>query len=160
MCLICVRRWWPGGHKTISPTPVKDLLMSHCVGILGTTTSSYPCEPFLVPLPYGWGEQFQHPYEMCPHLTALPKFSSVANAPALFPFFSQKVCNMCIYQKLSLGEQSCRPQVLPSEEGFSTWQCVIRNKCQQRARQDMQMGKNKITCVHFVWGVRQNSVGS
>ena len=144
MCLICARRWClsvPGSRQTISPTHVKDLLTSHWVGTLGATTSSHPRRPFLEPLPQGWGVQFQHPHETCPRLTALPKFCSVANAPALFFFFFQIFRITCIYQKLSLGKQSCWPQVFPSEEGLSTRRCVIRNKCQQRARRDMQTGK-------------------
>lgn len=80
-------------------------------------------------------------------LTHLPFFS------LLFPEISHRVH---LTETLPGWAELLAPGI--SSEG--DLRCVIKNKCQQRARQDTQSGKNKIPYVQYVWGVKQNSVGS
>lgn len=103
--------------EQVSDRFVQDDGVCQCVAVT---------KPSLLPLSkahwqaLGWarlGGQFQHPHKMCPHLTALPKFCSVANTPAFFfPLFFQKFHIVCIWQKLSPDEQSCWPQVFQARE--------------------------------------------
>lgn len=144
--------WQDNGHVTdlcqkmvfvsasISPTHVKDSLMSHWVAMLGTTTSSHPIGlSWSIHLRAGESNFSIH----TGHLPSLLKFYSVLffYTCLFFSSFFPEISYHMHLSKLSLGEQSCWPQVFPSKWFSSTQRCVVRNKHQQRARRDMQTGK-------------------
>lgn len=163
--------WQDNGHVTdlcqkmvfvsasISPTHVKDSLMSHWVGTLGTTTSSHPISlSWSIHLRAGESNFSIHTR----YLPSLPKFYSVLffYTCLFFSSFFQKFRTICIYQNSPWVSRAAGPRYFPARDVRAHSDVSLGINTSRGHAEICRREKNKITYVQFVWGVRQNSVGS
>lgn len=163
---LCQNTAFVSGCQTISPTHVKDLLTNHWVGTFGmgtfgTTTSSYPIHPswslflrnrennFSVHMIYVLISQLYTSSVLL--LMHLPYFSS---------FYVRNFLS-CVFTKSSPGvSRAAGPRCFPGRKVWTHGDVLLGINASRGHAKIRRQEKNKIWSVRFVWGVKQNSVGS
>lgn len=164
---LCQNMVFVRGCQTNSPTRVKDLLTNHWVGTFGmgtfgTTTSSHPTHA-------SWslclraGEKNFSVHMMCALISQLYTSSALflVHLPLFSSFFLSEISHRVHLPKaLPEWAELLAPGYFPGRKVWTHGDVLLGINASRGHTKIRRQEKNKIRSVRFVWGVKQNSVGS